>query len=403
MLINNYFFLRCILFLLLLTPSFNLVSGMPAFRVDDFLILLWLFFAIFYFKYSLNCIFKSRAIYIVLFLFYLPAVILNGVVNGYEGTVLDLNQYLRFLKYISFYWLSIIVFKGFSELDRKKLIDYFLLLGVVLFLILLSQFFDFLGMNKYYVEYIAPTQYYSLVNNAFQPRPVGMIGNPNELAYIMLVLSFLSLYSAFKFGSALYWSLFLLFVIGCFMTLSRGGVLSLLVGSFVFFFVCMLKMGLYKNVKIVLLVSVFLLLFSFAVTNDNIFEKIIWRFEIGLDVSNESSMGSRFDNWNENINIIKEHPFVGVGPLRRSEFKHASDNEWLLILRSYGVLGVFFILAFYLKGFFLKRKVKDVALYYAIVVSSFLYMIPAAIFHSLVLFPLVLFVFAFIDSESAGN
>ena len=400
MAINNIFFLKIIIISLILTPSLDFIPGVPSLRLDDILVFFWLFIAIFYFKYNFSFLLKTRILFIIILAVYFLIPVLNGLINGFQGDFADLNQYVRFLKYIGFYCISYKVFADSDELKKEEILVFFVSCGVVLFFITLSQYFNFLGLNDLYVRAIAPTQYKTLINNSLHPRPVGMVGNPNELGYLMALLSLVSLYCAVKYKSNKYYIFLVMFALGCLMTLSRGAMVALIAGFLVFVFIYHFKASAKNRLKI-LIMTIFVLIGSYLLINNDVFyDKILWRFEIGLDVSNDDALGSRFDNWNENINIIKDHPIVGVGPLRRAAFQHSADNEWLLILRSYGFFGVLLIISIFLRGVFSSRSIENRALLYALILSSFLYMIPAVIFHSLILFPLVLFVFTVIDSRS---
>lgn len=400
MAINNIFFLKIIIISLILTPSLDFIPGVPSLRLDDILVFFWLFIAIFYFKYNFSFLFKTRILFIIILAVYFLIPVLNGLINGFQGDFADLNQYIRFIKYIGFYCISYKVFADNDELKKEEILGFFVSCGVVLFFITLSQYFNFLGLNDLYVRAIAPTQYETLVNNSLYPRPVGMVGNPNELGYLMALLSLVSLYCAVKYKSNKYYIFLVMFALGCLMTLSRGAMVALIAGFLAFVFIYYFKASAKNRLKILIMTVSVLIGSYFLINNDVFYDKILWRFEIGLDVSGEDALGSRFDNWDENINIIKAHPIIGVGPLRRAEFQHAADNEWLLILRSYGIFGALLIISIFLRGVFSSRSIENRALLYALILSSFLYMIPAVIFHSLILFPLVLFVFTVIDSRS---
>lgn len=402
MAINNIFFLKIIILSLIITPSLSFISGIPSIRLDDIFIFLWLFIAIFYFKYSPKFIIKTRISFLLILSVYFLLPVINGLLNGFDGNLSDLNQYIRFIKYFSFYWLSYKVFISSSESQKKGILDFSILAGMILFVITVTQFFNFFNMNELYVEAISPSQYKTLVGNSLHPRPVGMIGNPNELGFLLALLSILALYCALRYRSNVYYICLIAFATGCLATLSRSSAVSLVVGIFIIIFILYFKGGLNSKIKSSIIIMVFLIVFYFIIDSDIIYEKILWRFEAGINISDENSLGSRFDNWSENIDIIKSHPIVGVGPLRRASFQHFADNEWLLIWRSYGFFGVILIISIFLKGIFSSLNIENRALLYAVIVSSFLYMLPAVIFHSLVLFPIVLFILALIDSES-GN
>ena len=83
-------------------------------------------------------------------------------------------------------------------------------------------------------------------------------------------------------------------------------------------------------------------------------------------------------------------PFLGVGTLEVLE-PGAADNEWLLLLRQWGVLGTFmlvFAIVSPLAGTWLKRKTPSRNLFFSLglLVGAGLYMIPAAFVSSVPLY-----------------
>jgi O-antigen ligase len=286
-----------------------------------------------------------------------------------------------------------------------QLIEYFLWLGLLVFLLSLSQYFNILGMNEVYVQSIAPTQYESLINSYPFPRPVAMIGNPNELGFLFVILSLVCLILLLdecQKGKKL--RVFLFFVIfncGVMLTLSRGSLAALLAGFLIIYGWMFLNSR--SVVKIKIIVAIFCVIgFGFLVLNHPlIYEKITWRFMAFLSLSEDASFTTRLYNWNQNIDIIKEHPILGVGPLRGVGFIPA-DNEWLLLWRSYGLIGIFIFIGLMMSNLFYKCVKEVRAFSIAISFSVFIYMIPVAAFHSLVLFPFLLVWLAIIDTKNMG-
>ena len=88
---------------------------------------------------------------------------------------------------------------------------------------------------------------------------------------------------------------------------------------------------------------------------------------------------------------------VGVCPLYKAQLQFAADNEWLLLLRSYGILGTLLFVCAVAGPHVIhrpkaagpsvrsQRKLAD-----AVLIASAVYMIPAAVFQSMTLMPLVL-------------
>lgn len=387
-----------VLFFLLLTPSLGVLSGFPSIRLEEVLSFSWLLLGFLTGKISFSYFIKTRIVYALLFLFLLPLSILSGVMGGFDGSLSDLNQFVRFLKYIAIYMLSLYYFNRYDEAGKKQALSFIMTLGVVLVFIAVSQYYNFFGMNKFYLEYVLDKESQGLLSGVGFRRPVGMVGNPNELGFLFSMLIIVSIYYAVRY-SASGWFYSLVFFIGLALTLSRSSLASALIGSSLLLCAYLFKLSLGKK-----LVFITLLLFSsFIVANvayhEYVYDKFTWRFESGVNFSDDNSFNARINNWEESLDILSEAPFFGAGPLRRVSFKHAVDNDWLLIARSYGVVGVFVFFLFVLAGVFRREDVFLKSFHVSLCLALFLYMIPASGFHSLVLFPTFLVFLAFIDSE----
>jgi O-antigen ligase len=274
------------------------------------------------------------------------------------------------------------------------------------FFLALSQYLNVLGLNEIYIKYVAPTQYETLVGNHGNARPVAMIGNPNELGFLFVAFSLLCLVllaDKSKNGRKLMLSIFFaIYFFGVLLTLSRGSLVALVTGLLVFFSWSFLNSRVIVKTKI-LVALICIIVLGFLVLNHSlVYEKFTWRFMLLLNVSEDLSFSTRLVNWQENIDIIKQHPILGVGPLRRAAFVHPADNEWLLLWRSYGLIGVSLFIGLMTSNLFFKCAKEVKAFSLAITVSVFTYMIPTVAFHSLVLFPLLLVLLAIIDTKNKG-
>ncbi|MCK9549670.1 O-antigen ligase family protein [Aquamicrobium sp.] len=394
---KNYSLLRFVLFSIILLPSFRVFPGFPSIRFDDIILLSWPF--IFLMQNKLHIPRQSilRAGLMLAFVFLLPFSILNGTVNGYESSFGDFNQIVRIFKYISMYVISSVVLFYIDDFRMVRIIKFTIWCGIILLIISFFQYFNLFNLNKYYVQIIAPTQYETLLDDYPNPRPVGMIGNPNELGFMFVILSIISLWCVFYFRARWYIFAFFLFFFGVLMTLSRGSMVALGSGLVVFFLIHSFHGGILSRIKASLFIVILVSFLLSVAMIPQIYEAYTWRFMNIFDMKNDISFMTRVDNWSENINIIKEHPVIGVGPLSRFDFEYAADNEWLLIWRRYGVIGVIITILFFLSTAYRRMTVPVRAMYAALVCSSFVYMVPSAVFHSLALFPILLFLLAFVD------
>lgn len=392
----NKIILKASLFSLMLLPSLQAIPGFPKVRLDDILLLFWLLIFLRQGRVDVPHLATRRFYIISAFLFLFPISMLNGLMNGYEASFDDFNQFVRFLKYISMYLLAVTVWKSLGERQTKEMLRFILSCGIGLFVIAVFQYFDLFGLNNSYVHIIAPTQYETLVNNYPTPRPVGMIGNPNELGFMFAMLSLLAIFCVLFFRQKIYFLVFLLLFLGTLMTMSRGSMLGLASGLLAFTAVYLWRRGFIGKLKVSVMAFAITVILAVIVMLPPVYNAYTWRIERALNIS-DSSVTTRFDNWSENISLIKEHPILGVGPLRRAEFEHAADNEWLLIWRSYGIFGVFLLITLFLSSLFSRMILPVKAMYLALIFASFVYMVPTAVFHSLTLFPLLLSLIAFID------
>ena len=272
---------------------------------------------------------------------------------------------------------------------------------------MIQQYFDLFHLNAYYVEKVAPTQYKSLINGYPRPRPVGLIGNPNELGFLYVISSLSTFYFFWSRLKLKYCFVFLVQVMMILLTLSRGAFVSLVCGVFFFVFCPYLLRVSTVNIKrlffvvffCMLIVSLGFLMFLY----EPLYTKLTWRFLELIEISASASWLVRLESWQKTFAIFLQNPIMGSGPLSRAGFTYAVDNEWLLLLRSYGILGsVYFVLMFTVHCFhkipynfrYLGRLIS------AVLVSSSVFMVPAFVYSSLELTPILLVILASRDFDA---
>lgn len=406
LLIRKFFYL--ILFALYLTPSFR-ISGLPAIRLEEILLaLLGCILASRILKGKpVRIIWSSRQTFLVGFLFFITISIVNGTIQGYNSSVLEFTEFIKILKYLFIYTIAITVFNlsNNREEEIQNVINFMLKLSLFLFVMVVQQYFNFLNLNAQYIPMIAPTHYETLVGGYPYPRPVGMIGSPNELGFLLAITTLLAVFQILtKKMSIRYIITFAVSGIGMFMTLSRTSLVAFITGLVIFTLIYF-NLRTISNISLKRMVRLFILsIFTFIVAaiilnKTDFTEEILWRFETLNDLSNNTSWQARLIHWQENINLFKENPILGVGTLSRANIKFAADNEWLLLLRSYGIVGMlYFILMFLIP--YLRSKSGDLkVLALAILAACSVYMIPAAVFNSLALMPTVLIILSMSDKS----
>jgi hypothetical protein len=392
-----------VLVAMLLTPSFPTLSGLPSVRLDDVLLLL----APVYVAVVVGRIIIDVRVFVLFVItWWIALSILWGAVLGFGAALGDLFVIVRLMKYVGAVVLAstLVSVCGSRDDALDWFLERFVLVGIALGLIVVQQYYDLLGLNASYVSLVAPTQYETLVGGYPWPRPVGMIGNPNELGFLLglLGLSSLWLFLVHETRAATWSVLVACYVTLMLLTLSRSATLSIVIGAMVLLFLVVVRGPIQidgvphprrlrmKVFAIVLLAGVAA---RVAVSTTGVIDSFLWRYSTELAIT---AAETRVSYWGENLEIINRSPVFGVGTLKHDGgLQYAADNEWILLMRMGGVLLPVLVAILFLIGMFrgggpfgrLSR-----ALIAAIAAASFVYMVPAALFFSLVMMPLVLLI-----------
>ncbi|KKK38720.1 hypothetical protein WQ57_06945 [Mesobacillus campisalis] len=396
--------LYLIIAFLFLTPSFKIVEFIPKIRLEEvftFLIVLFLIMRVILKKYVLLA-FNSTILLLISFCFFIGFSVLNGTFQGYQTSIFDFNQFVMVFKYAVIYTVALTFYYLNSEdkNEMKKVLRFIFFMSTLLFFIVLQQYFNLFGLNEKYIRLVAPTQYDTLVNNYAHPRPVGMLGNPNELGFLFVMVALLVLFillnHEFKVTLLL---VFMMQISGVFLTLSRTSLVALVIGTTVVIVPAMLsrKNSLKKHARFLVFFFVLISAIFYAVTYTDFIDKIWWRFTEIFNLSHSTSWNARLTNWSENMDIFLQHFVIGVGPLSRAIFQHAADNEWLLLLRSYGIIGTL-VVCFIFTYLAINSKISNRALLLSIVMAGGVYMVSSVFFQSLVLMPVFLILAAISNS-----
>ena len=400
-----YIKVYCVIVLIvsLITPSFPIASGIPAIHISDVLLLL----SPFYIGLVVGrIVLDVRVIVLMTITVLIIWSILWGAILGFNASFGDLFFVIRMAKYIGSVVLAsalVMVMKSCRQALRWFL-QRFVIIGLGLGLIVIQQYFDIFSLNATYVKFVAPTQYETLVGGYPWPRPVGMIGNPNELGFLLGLLALTSVWLFFVKQTGSYrWAIlgFIYFVLMG-LTMSRSAGFSILGGLFILLIMFGVQGLTLRKQRIVIprtFFRVFLLIvllgisFQIIISKTNAIEEILWRFS-GEYV--EQAYETRSENWSENLELIKKSPFWGVGTLKHSgDFQYAADNEWLLLYRIGGGVLPLLVASIFVLGSVMVRKQSSRearVLVVTVAVASFVYMIPAALFFSLTIMPMVLFI-----------
>ncbi|MCS3702312.1 O-antigen ligase family protein [Salinibacter ruber] len=395
--------LTAIIVAIFLLPAIRTPGGLPSVRGEELIFIPFILYCMFRVIKGKNVVFAwgvRQNLFVVFFVFLFVSV-LSGLMLGYNAKYGDLNQIVRFVKYILVYTLSSsFIHVGNQKLykRRKFVFNLFILCSVIASLIAVQQFFDIFSLNSAYVEYVAPTAHDSLLGDYPFPRPVAMIGNPNEVGFAFVLGGLTATYCLIKRGGWRFFVAMIVNFIAVGLTLSRTAFVALIVGSGYLYGMQLFVGRRSTSEKLKYLffpTGVLIAAIAYLLANPVLFETIGWRLYTLLEFQSTSSWQVRVRGWQQSIKLFLENPLLGVGPLRGAEITpEATDNEWLQLLRTYGIVGTL-VLTIGVIWPHLRAKSGLLRVFIsAILISTAVYMIPAAVFHSLSLMPLLLVLIA---------
>lgn len=392
-----------IIFSTILIPDIR-IQGLPSFRVDQIITII---IVIYYFmKVAIIGKVKiKKDLFLFLYSGFSFFIILSILIGSYKGIKIIPNDFFELYKifnYIIVYWVTSSIVK--NDNDKFKIIKFTIFCLLLSVLVAVQQYFNLFNLNEKYVPIIAPTQFRTLVNNYSSPRVVGMTSNPNVYAVMpgmggVLSWSMYSITSNKKYILQL-----VIFTLAVFMTLSRTGMVFLVVSVFTFSLLYFYKNVITKNIKKVL--KIVALIITVVLLSSIIFnylpEELTWRFKLGLNISADNSFQTRVSNWEEHVKYFLKSPWFGLGPAKSIVYEHSVDNEWLLLLRQYGVIGTFYFVMTFLSSFILKKRSYFKYLYLSILIGSIVYMFPAIIYHSFQIMPLIMVIAGLVTNDESN-
>jgi hypothetical protein len=195
------------------------------------------------------------------------------------------------------------------------------------------------------------------------------------------------------------WICFTVFVLSIVLTLSRSAIIALIIAlCFLTLFKYPLIFGIKRGIKKTLIVTL-IIVGTILIIIKIAPEKFFFRISQLGNIWNATSWQARIVNWKVNYDLWTLSPLFGWGPGKMT-MTTIVDNEWLLLLRRYGLIGVIiFILWFAYFYFGLSKicrssssaEVRALAIsLQATLLAYAVYMIPVAVYHSLQLMPILL-------------
>lgn len=315
--------------------------------------------------------------------------IVNGDLYGYKVVINDVFELYKILMYI-FIFISVVslIVNENEKIKALKVLNFYIFISN---LVSFTQYVDLFNLNVKYIKYIAPTQQKYLMPGYTWPRVVGLSDNPNVYSYIAAIGIVISVAMFLHTKNKFYILTTVTNFLALLFTRSRTGFVMFGVSVGVFLMIYLVeelltrKTSLKDKGKWVFLISGiivgFLLIFIFVLP-----ESLTWRVKEIFSLASTNSWQARIVNWNEYLQYFINHPFLGVGPVKSIDYITHPDNEWLLLLKRYGLFGTtYFMFMFVIPVALNWRRLKsDVVgqIWISIIIGTFVYMIPAIAFHS---------------------
>lgn len=342
--LNILHFGYTIIFLALLAPPLNISSSLPLIRPDELLI--YLFCPLILLDGGFSSSFHTRSLtFIKIYGLFLLAFLISTIYGKYFLDVpVGRRDYFEFVTTFK-YLLVFMVFSKITitEIQVKKLLHFILLLILISGVFGLLQYYSLFGFDT-----LTAPLYLQERLHIFDNRVTGTFKNPNTFSSILLIGHIIAL-SIFLFTRNIIEKYY------TFVSILGIVILILFAGSrtvlFIYFLItiALLTIGVFTSginkKQITLLIS--FLVIGFFISVSFLSYEIIVRLESGLDFLGDESLGLRFLVWFFNFQIFLDSPIIGWGPAKDLH-PLVVDNEYLLILRRHGVIGLFIFLGFYL-------------------------------------------------------
>jgi len=386
----------------ILLPPIRLPIGIPSIRIELIIILVaWALLLLGHFAVGHPVKLHQNPVYKWFFLFGLAillSIAYSVIVKGYSISGRDFWEFGKLLEYFLIFTLVANLDISPNEIKRYYKIALVVFLCSAIFGI--AQYLNLGNINTTISPYYTPTQMRGLL---VHKRIIGTTGNPNEFGALMVLASSLAfsgvLFFKKKTMRLFSWICFAVFVLSIVLTLSRSAIIALIIA------ICFLTLFKYpsilgtkrgiKRLAIIIPIMIIILLIIINIAP----EKFFLRFNQLENISHATSWQTRIVNWKVNYDLWKLSPLFGWGP-GKATMTTIVDNEWLLLLRRYGLIGVIIFISWFVSFYHglsricrISSSMEVVALAVALQ-ATFLgyavYMIPAAVYHSLQLMPILL-------------
>lgn len=320
--------------MIILSPTI-MIPGVIGIRLDD----VWLAFgvAVYLSKLAFTHMkfeFKAPG-YSKIFIAFICWVAITIFISSYREPMFYNNRdWLEVYKNLKLLLIFIIVAQlKLSKTSVTKIFKITLISLTISALFGIAQYLNFAGVNSWITPYfLAESQ---IKGFEVHSRIVGTYANPNVFAAALLVgvgLSITRFFQTFKFRFIL---LSLIFMFTIFLTLSRT---ALVAGLFLILLIAIQSLGQSKQ-KIFTILSFIFVPIAALIGLRLAPERFFFRMQNLGNLSQDESFQVRLDVWRD-IYETRTLPnlWAGTGPVGNLRF--IFDNEWLMLLTTYGIIGI---------------------------------------------------------------
>jgi len=380
-----------LLIMSILLPSIPLSETLPNVRLDFVIIFIaWVLF-IFggftkgkFLHLRINPIFKW---YILLGFSILISIVFNALFRSYYPIVRDYWEIVKLLKYF-------LIFALISSIDISVSdLRYYYKIALIIFLI--TSLISFMQHTNLYNINDTVNLIYSY-EKATSKRVVGTMGNPNEFGALMVMASSLAFSGGlfYKKKSIRFFSFFCL-IIFFYSLLLTGSRAAFILFTIAISFILSVKYPpllilkgkrMLRKFLCVLIIGLIISMVIVKFTPSDFF----FRLESLRNPFNTTSWQAKVITWKYVFNLVKSSPIFGWGPCKNL-VDFSVDNEWLLMLFRYGILGlsifIFWAINILYGLYRMSKKYSDkeiVVFTIALQATLIVYlinMIPAAFYH----------------------
>jgi len=335
---------------IILLPPIRISNSVPEIRFEELIYYLFFFTAIILIIIKKKIIINNFLVYILLYIIgsmFLSA-IYSQLILGIGFTINDSFEFVKIIKYL----VILILLSNLSY--RETFIKKFII--IIIFSITLSaiigimQYLNLFNINSHITPLFTISQLSNIDN-----RIIGTTANPNDFGIFLIsgIILTQNQLMVNKKKKLLYLLAIIIMLFAVILTVSRTTIISLIIAELVFLFLVFSKENFSKKGLI------FIIIFSFIVAIIIIkyaSDYFITRMSSGININEDMSFFLRVISWEKNINIWLKSPIFGWGPAKGIHISFV-DNEYILILRRYGIVGIFGYLAFYFVPLFEMSKV----------------------------------------------